>query len=70
MVGFSASGGSQTGFAALPAYRTASLQQPYFAYLTPNFRYVFNFERTVFDGNVAGARPAENAQVFRTQVSF
>ena len=38
-------------------------------YLTPNFKYVFNFERTVFDDN-AGPRGAENAIVFRTQVFF
>jgi phosphate-selective porin OprO/OprP len=39
-------------------------------YLTPNFRYVFNFERTVFDGDPDGPRKAENALVFRTQVAF
>lgn len=39
-------------------------------YLTPNFRYVFNFERTVFDGDPNGPRKAENALVFRTQVAF
>jgi phosphate-selective porin OprO/OprP len=39
-------------------------------YFTPNFRSVFNFERTVFDDNGAGARPPENALVFRTQVYF
>jgi phosphate-selective porin OprO/OprP len=39
-------------------------------YLTPNFRYVFNFERSVFDDNADGARPPENAVVFRTQVYF
>jgi len=37
-------------------------------FLTPNFKYVFNFERTVFDGD--GARKPENAVVFRTQVNF
>jgi phosphate-selective porin OprO/OprP len=39
-------------------------------YLTPNFKYVANFERTVFDGHEAGAREPENALVFRTQISF
>jgi len=39
-------------------------------YLTPNFKYVFNFERTVFDGGADGARPAENALAFRTQINF
>ena len=39
-------------------------------YLTGNFRYTFNFERTIFDGEPDGPRPAENAFVFRTQVSF
>ena len=39
-------------------------------YLTPNFKYVFNFERTVFDGDPDGPRKAENAVIFRTQVAF
>jgi phosphate-selective porin OprO/OprP len=39
-------------------------------FLTPNLKYVFNFERTVFDDDADGARKAENAVVFRTQVSF
>jgi hypothetical protein len=39
-------------------------------YLTPNFKYVFNVERTVFDGGADGARPAENALAFRTQINF
>jgi phosphate-selective porin OprO/OprP len=39
-------------------------------YLTGNFRYTVNFERTVFDDNPEGPRPAENALVFRTQVNF
>ena len=38
--------------------------------LTGNFKYVFNFERTVFDGDPDGPRQAENAFVFRTQVNF
>jgi phosphate-selective porin OprO/OprP len=39
-------------------------------YLTGNFRYTLNFERTVFDDGPEGPRKAENAVVFRTQVSF
>ena len=39
-------------------------------YLTPNFRYMFNFERTVFDDDPDGPRKAENGFVFRTQVNF
>ena len=39
-------------------------------YLTPNVRYVFNFERTAFDDNGTGTRAPENALVFRTQVNF
>ena len=39
-------------------------------YLTPNFKYVFNFERTVFDGDPDGPRKAENAVILRTQVAF
>jgi phosphate-selective porin OprO/OprP len=38
--------------------------------LTANLKYTFNFERTVFDGNANGARKAENAFVFRTQLYF
>ena len=39
-------------------------------YLTGNLKYVLNFERTVFDDNRAGARPAENGIAFRTQLNF
>jgi phosphate-selective porin OprO/OprP len=39
-------------------------------YPTGNFRYTVNFERTVFDDDPDGPRPAENAFVFRTQVAF
>ena len=38
--------------------------------LTPNVKYVLNFERTVFDDNRAGARPPENGIAFRTQLNF
>ena len=38
--------------------------------LTPHFKYVANFERTVFDGDADGSRKPENALVFRTQVAF
>ena len=59
------------GFAAPGASRkadawTAGLNW----YLTPNCRYTFNFERTVFDDDPDGPRQAENAFVFRTQVAF
>jgi phosphate-selective porin OprO and OprP len=39
-------------------------------YLTPNFKYVVNFERTVFDGDADGPRRPENALVLRGQVAF
>jgi phosphate-selective porin OprO/OprP len=39
-------------------------------FLTPNFKYVFTFERTVFDDDPGGPRKAENGLVFRTQVNF
>ena len=39
-------------------------------YLTNQLRHTVNFERTVFDDDPDGARPAENAFVFRTQVNF
>ena len=38
--------------------------------LTANAKYTVNFERTVFDENRAGARPAENGVAFRTQLNF
>ena len=61
----------QLNFAAAGASRkaegwTAGLNW----YLTPNFKYVVDFERTVFDGNEAGARRPEHALVFRTQINF
>ncbi len=39
-------------------------------YLTGNFWYTANFERTVFDGDPDGPRKAENGLAFRSQVSF
>ena len=39
-------------------------------YLNPNFRYLVNFERIVFDAGDIAARQAENAIAFRAQVSF
>jgi phosphate-selective porin OprO/OprP len=39
-------------------------------FLTQNLKYVINLERTVFDDGAAGARPAETAFAFRTQVNF
>jgi phosphate-selective porin OprO and OprP len=38
--------------------------------LTPQVRYLFNVERTVFDDGVDGARRPENGFVFRTQLNF
>ena len=38
--------------------------------LTGKVKYTFNYERTIFDGNAKGARKAENAIVFRTQMNF
>jgi phosphate-selective porin OprO/OprP len=38
--------------------------------VSANVKYVLNFERTVFDGNGAGARPPENGIAFRTQLNF
>jgi phosphate-selective porin OprO/OprP len=39
-------------------------------YATANVRYTFNVERTVFDEGADGARRAENALAFRTQLGF
>jgi phosphate-selective porin OprO/OprP len=39
-------------------------------YVTNQLRHTVNFERTIFDDDPDGARPAENAFVFRTQVNF
>jgi phosphate-selective porin OprO/OprP len=39
-------------------------------YLTRNLRYVFNYERVVFEGDSDRARQPEQAIVFRTQVNF
>ena len=39
-------------------------------YLTPQIKYVLNFERTVFDAGTAAARRPENAIAFRTQLNF
>lgn len=59
------------GFATPGASRTAdSWTLGLNWYLTQNFRYTFNFERTVFDGDSNGPRPAENGLAFRTQIYF
>jgi phosphate-selective porin OprO and OprP len=59
------------GFAAAGASRKAeSWTVGLNWYLTPNFRYTFNFERTVFDDNAPGARPTENGLAFRTGINF
>jgi phosphate-selective porin OprO/OprP len=60
-LGFAASGSSRKARAW-----TAGLNW----YLTGNVKYVLDFERTVFDDNREGARPAENGIAFRTQLSF
>lgn len=39
-------------------------------YLNPFIKWVFNVERTVFDGDAGGARPAEHALMLRGQMSF
>ena len=39
-------------------------------YVNGNVWYTFNFERTVFDGDAAGPRRAENGIAFRTQLNF
>lgn len=39
-------------------------------YLSRNLKHVFNYERSVFDGDPDGPRPAEHAVAFRTQLSF
>ena len=39
-------------------------------FATPNLRYLFNVERTVFDGNATGSRPAENTLLVRAQIAF
>jgi phosphate-selective porin OprO/OprP len=39
-------------------------------YLNPFVKYVLNYERTVFDNDPDGPRPAENAVVFRAQLFY
>jgi phosphate-selective porin OprO/OprP len=39
-------------------------------YLNRNLLYRFHFERTVFDDDADGARPAENVLAFRSQINF
>lgn len=39
-------------------------------YATGNVWYTLNFERTVFDDDPSGPRPAENGLAFRTQLNF
>jgi phosphate-selective porin OprO/OprP len=39
-------------------------------YLNPYLKWVFNFERTVFDGDSNGGRPSENALLLRSQLTF
>lgn len=59
------------GFAAVGASRKADAWTLGLNwYLSPNVKYVLNFERTVFDDNRAGARPPENGIAFRTHLNF
>jgi phosphate-selective porin OprO/OprP len=59
------------GFAAAGASRKAQSWTVGLNWiLTGNVKYVLNFERTMFDDNRAGARPAENGIAFRTQLNF
>jgi len=59
------------GFAAAGASRKAQAWTVGLNwFLTGNVKYVLNFERTVFDDNRAGARPAENGIAFRTHLNF
>jgi phosphate-selective porin OprO/OprP len=39
-------------------------------FATANLRYLFNVERTVFDGDPSGPRTPENTLVFRAQLAF
>ena len=39
-------------------------------YLNPYIKWVFNVERTVFDGDPNGPRHAENAVLIENQISF
>lgn len=39
-------------------------------FLTPNIKYVLNFERTLFEDEADGSRKAENALILRTQLAF
>ncbi len=40
-------------------------------YLSPNFKYVLNYERTTFLGGAkTGARPTENVLILRAQISY
>jgi phosphate-selective porin OprO/OprP len=59
------------GFAAAGASRTAEAWAVGANwYLNPFVKWVLNFERTVFDGDADGPRSAENAALFRAQLSF
>ncbi len=59
------------GFAAAGASRTAEAWGVGANwYLNPFVKWVLNFERTVFDGDADGPRAAENALLFRAQLSF
>ena len=59
------------GFAAVGASRKAQAWTVGLNWIvSPNVKYVLNFERTVFDDNRDDARPPENGIAFRTQLNF
>jgi phosphate-selective porin OprO/OprP len=59
------------GFASPSASRRAqAIAAGVHWYLNPFIKWVFNVERTVFDGNASGPRVPENAVLFRSQISF
>jgi len=65
----------RTAFAADLAAANASREAQSFTiaanwYPTANIKYYATFERTVFDGNAHGPRPAENVILVRAQLGF
>jgi phosphate-selective porin OprO and OprP len=60
-----------TGLAAVGASRKAEQFTAALNWYPTNFiKWYATFERTVFDGDAAGPRPAENVILFRAQVAF
>jgi phosphate-selective porin OprO/OprP len=61
----------EAGFAAVGASREAqAFTVAANWYPNPFIKFYATFERTIFDHNNAGARPPENAILFRTQLGF